>query len=110
AQLQTQQVTLEGQQQTAQGQQQQAEQLKTTLTNELTKAGGDDRGTDPRLVSLQDALGSTVGVKVVSPPLINDRGTAAAFSVIAITAPAYPATADLVRTLRAYTIPQATQG
>ena len=110
AQLQTQQVTLKGQQQTAQGQQQQAEQLKTDLTNELTKAGGDDRGTDPRLVTLQDALGSTVGVKVVSPPLINDRGTAAAFSVIATTAPADPATADLVRTLRVYTIPQATQG
>jgi uncharacterized membrane protein YdfJ with MMPL/SSD domain len=110
AELQTQQVTLKGQQQTAQGQQQQAEQLKTDLTNELTKAGGDDRGTDPRLVGLQDALGSTEGVKVVSPPLINDRGTAAAFSVIATTAPADPATADLVRTLRAYTIPQATQG
>jgi uncharacterized membrane protein YdfJ with MMPL/SSD domain len=110
AQLQTQEVTLKGQQQQAQGQQQQAEQLKTELTNELTKAGGDDRGTDPRLVTLQDALGSTVGVKVVSPPLINKTGTAAAFSVIATTAPADPATATLVRTLRQYTIPQATQG
>ena len=110
AQLQTQEVTLKGQQQTAQSQQQQAEQLKTELTNELTKAGGDDRGTDPRLVTLQDALGSTVGVHVVSPPLINKRGTAAAFSVIATTAPADPATATLVRTLRVYTIPQATQG
>ena len=110
AQLQTQEVTLKGQQQQAQGQQQQAEQLKTELTNELTKAGGDDRGTDPRLVALQDALGSTVGVKVVSPPLINQKGTAAAFSVIATTAPADPATATLVRTIRRYTIPQATQG
>jgi len=110
AQLQTQQVTLEGQQQTAQGQQQQAEQLKTELTNELTKAGGDPRGTDPRLVALQNGLGSTVGVKVVSPPLINQSGTAAAFSVVATTAPADPATATLVRTLRVYTIPQSTQG
>jgi uncharacterized membrane protein YdfJ with MMPL/SSD domain len=110
AELQTQQVTLEGQQQTAQGQQQQAEQLKTQLTNELTKAGGDPRGTDPRLVTLQDGLGSTVGVKVVSPPLINHAGTATAFSVIATTAPADPATATLVRTLRVYTVPQATQG
>ena len=110
AQLQTQQVTLEGQQQTAQGQQQQAEQLKKELTDELTKAGGDPRGTDPRLVSLQDGLGSTIGVQVVSPPLINHAGTAAAFSVIATTAPADPATATLVRTLRVYTIPQATQG
>ena len=35
---------------------------------------------------------------------------AATFSVIATTAPAVPATADLVKTLRTYTIPQATQG
>jgi uncharacterized membrane protein YdfJ with MMPL/SSD domain len=110
AQLQTQQVTLQSQQQTAQSQQKQAEQLKTQITNELTKAGGDARGTDPRLVTLQDGLGNTVGVKVVSPPLINDSGTAAAYSVIATTAPADPATATLVRTLRVYTIPQATQG
>jgi uncharacterized membrane protein YdfJ with MMPL/SSD domain len=110
AQLQTQQVELQGQQQTAQGQQQQAEQLKSQLTNELTKAGGDPRGTDPRLVNLQDALGGTQGVQVVSPPRINQPGDAATFSVIATTAPAAPATADLVKTLRVYTIPQATQG
>ena len=110
AQLQTQQVKLQGEQQTAQGQQQQAEQLKTDLTNELTKAGGDPRGTDQRLVSLQDALGATTGVDVVSPPRINKPGDAATFTVIATTAPAATATADLVRTLRTYTIPQATQG
>ena len=110
AQLQTQQVQLEGQQQTAQGQQQQAEQLKTDLTNELTKAGGDARGTDPRLVGLQDALTDADGVAIVSPPRINKAGDAATFSVIATTAPAATATADLVDTLRAYTIPQATRG
>jgi uncharacterized membrane protein YdfJ with MMPL/SSD domain len=110
AQLQTQQVKLQGQQQTAQGQQQQAEQLKSELTDELTKAGGDPRGTDPKLVSLQDALAGTEGVKGVSPPRINKPGDAATFTVIATTAPAAPATADLVKTLRVYTIPQATQG
>jgi uncharacterized membrane protein YdfJ with MMPL/SSD domain len=110
AQLQTQQVKLQGEQQTAQGQQQQAEQLKSTLTDELTKAGGDPRGTDPRLVNLQDALAATDGVDVVSPPQINKAGDAATFTAIATTAPASPATADLVKTLRAYTIPQATQG
>jgi uncharacterized membrane protein YdfJ with MMPL/SSD domain len=110
AQLQTQQVTLQGEQQTAQGQQQQAEQLKTDLTNELTKAGGDARGTDPRLVNLQDALGDTDGVDVVSPPQINKSGDAATYTVIATTAPASTATADLVKTLRTYTIPQATKG
>jgi uncharacterized membrane protein YdfJ with MMPL/SSD domain len=110
AQLQTQQVTLQGEQQTAQGQQQQAEQLKSDLTNELTKAGGDDRGTDQRLVNLQDALGDTDGVKAVSPPQINKPGDAATYTVIATTAPASTATADLVKTLRTYAIPQATRG
>jgi uncharacterized membrane protein YdfJ with MMPL/SSD domain len=110
AQLQTQQVELEGQKQTAQGQQKQAEQLKSELTDELTKAGGDPRGTDPRLVGLQDGLGNAEGVQIVSPPRINKPGNAATFSVVATTAPASPATADLVKTLRKYTIPQATQG
>ena len=110
ANLQTQKVQLQGQQQTAKQQQQQAESLQTTLTNELTKAGGDDRGTDPRLVNLQDALGQTTGIDVVSPPRINKAGDAAVFTAIATTRPAAPATADLVRTLRNYVIPQATQG
>jgi uncharacterized membrane protein YdfJ with MMPL/SSD domain len=110
ANLQTEKVGLQGQQQQAQSQQQQAEQLQTELTNELTKAGGDERGTDPRLVKLQDGLTDTLGVKVVSPPRINKAGDAAIFTVIATTAPAATETADLVRTLRSYTIPQATSG
>jgi uncharacterized membrane protein YdfJ with MMPL/SSD domain len=60
-------------------------------------------------VTLQDALGGTLGVKVVSPPRINKPGNAATYTVIATTAPAAPATADLVKTLRTYSIPQATQ-
>jgi uncharacterized membrane protein YdfJ with MMPL/SSD domain len=110
AQLQTQQVKLQNEQQSAQSQQKQAEQLKSDITDELTKAGGDPRGTDPQLVNLQDALGSTEGVKVVSPPRINKPGDAATFSVIATTAPAATTTAGLVKTLRTYTTPQATQG
>ena len=109
AKLQTQQVQLQGQQQSAQSQQKQAEQLKSEITNELTKAGGDPRGTDPQLVNLQDALTATDGVKVVSPPQINKAGNAATFTVIATTRPAATATADLVKTLRTYTIPQATR-
>jgi uncharacterized membrane protein YdfJ with MMPL/SSD domain len=110
ANLNTQKVELQGQQQTAKTQQQQAEQLQSELTAELTKAGGDERGTDPRLVTLQDALGSTEGVKVVSPPDVNGKGDATTFGVVATTAPAATQTADLVKTLRTYTIPQATQG
>ena len=110
AQLQTQKVQLEGLQQQAQTQQQQAEKLKTTLTNDLTAAGGDDRGTDPRLVNLQDALKETIGVQVVSPPAINKSGQAAIFNLISKNDPADEETADLVKTIRNYVIPQSTQG
>jgi uncharacterized membrane protein YdfJ with MMPL/SSD domain len=110
ANLQTQKVELQGQQQQAQSQQQQAEQLQNELTNDLTKAGGDERGTDPRLVKLQDGLATTIGVTVVSPPQLNKAGNAAVYTVIATTAPAATETADLVRTLRTYTVPQATTG
>ena len=51
-------------------------------------------------MNLQDALGGAQGVKVVSPPRINKPGDAATFTVIATTAPAAPATANLVKTLR----------
>jgi predicted RND superfamily exporter protein len=110
ANLQTQKVELQGQQQQAQSQEQQAEQLQNELTNEVTKAGGDERGTDPRLVKLQNGLTDTLRVDVVSPPRINKSGNAAIFTVIATTAPAATETADLVRTVRTYTIPQATSG
>jgi uncharacterized membrane protein YdfJ with MMPL/SSD domain len=110
ANLQTQKAGLEGEQQQAQAQKQQAEQLQTELTNELTKAGGDERGTDPRLVKLQDGLTATLGVLVVSPPRLDKDGDAVVFTVIPTTAPAATETADLVRTLRMYTIPQATAG
>ena len=110
ANLQTQKAELQGQQQQAQSQQQQAEQLQTELTNELTKAGGDERGTDPRLVKLQNGLTATLGVLVVSPPQIDKAGNAVIFTVIPTTAPAATETADLVETLRTYTIPQATAG
>jgi uncharacterized membrane protein YdfJ with MMPL/SSD domain len=110
ADLQAQQADLVALQQQAQQQQKQAQSLKNQLTQELTKAGGDARGTDPRLVKLQDALGAADGVALVSPPQINDPGNAAVYSVIATTAPADPETADLVKDLRSTTIPGATAG
>lgn len=91
-------------------QQKQAEKLKSTLTADLTAAGGDERGTDSRLVGLQDALVGTTGVQLVSPPQINGKGNAAVFTVIATTDPADDQTAELVRTVRAYVIPQSTAG
>ena len=110
AQLQTQKAQLEGLQQQAETQQQQAEKLKATLTDDLTAAGGDKRGTDPRLVNLQNALKGTIGVEVVSPPDINKSGQAAIFNVVSKNDPADEETAELVTTIRDYVIPQSTQG
>jgi uncharacterized membrane protein YdfJ with MMPL/SSD domain len=107
ANLKTQKVQLQEKQKQAKQQQQQAEQLQTQLTNELTKAGGDERGTDPRLVKLQNALSGTRGVQVASPPNINKSGDATVFSVVPTTDPALPATANLVKRLRDYVIPGA---
>jgi uncharacterized membrane protein YdfJ with MMPL/SSD domain len=110
AELQTQQVQLEALQQEAKTQQQQAEKLQATLTDDLTAAGGDKRGTDPRLVSLQNALEGTIGVQVVSPPEINKSGRAAIFNVVSKTDPSDEETAELVTTIRDFVIPQSTQG
>ena len=110
ANLQAQEAELEADQKVGKFQQRDAEQLKRELTRELTNAGGDERGTDPRLVELQRGLKQTMGVDVVSPPQINHSGDAAIFTVIAKTPPADPATADLVVTIRDYVIPQRTAG
>ena len=110
ANLQAEQAELEATQQVAQIQGQQAQQLQKELTKELTAAGGDERGTDQRLVKLQNGLEGLSGVAVVSPPVINGNGKAAYFNVISTTDPADPATADLVVTIREFVIPQRTQG
>ena len=82
----------------AKKQQKQATKLHNELVKTLTKAGGDDRGTDPRLVKLQDALTNTKGDKLVAPPQISKKGNDTVFTVIATTAPSAPATVDLVKT------------
>ncbi len=110
ANLEAQKAALEADQKVAKIQEREAKELKRELTTELTNAGGDKRGTDPRLVSLQRGLKQTTGVDLVSPPQINDAGDAAIFNVIATTPPADPETADLVSTIRDYVIPQRTAG
>ena len=90
---------------TAKQQQQEAEALHDQLVKTITKAGGDDRGTDPRLVKLQDGLIAVKADTLVAPPSISSQGSAATFTVIASTAPSAPATADLVRHLRSTVIP-----
>jgi len=108
--LQTQADSLQAQQQQAQNEQKQALALQQQLTDELTYAGGDDRGTDPRLVTLQNALATPKGVYKVFPPDINKKGNAATFSVVPTTRPAAVATANLVTQLRTQVIPPATRG
>jgi hypothetical protein len=107
-QLQAQADSLKQRQQQAEEEKKQTEQLKQELTDMLTKAGGDDRGTDPRLVKLQDAQATPSGVQLVSPPNINKAGDAATFTVIPKTRPADPKTADLVTQMRTSVIPPAT--
>jgi uncharacterized membrane protein YdfJ with MMPL/SSD domain len=108
--LQAQANALKKRQQQAEAEKKQTEQLKQELTDMLTKAGGDARGTDPRLVKLQDAQATPDGVQLVSPPSINKAGDAATFTVIPTTRPADPKTADLVTQMRTSVIPPATGG
>jgi uncharacterized membrane protein YdfJ with MMPL/SSD domain len=108
--LQQQADDLKKRQQQAEEEKKQTEQLKQELTDMLTKAGGDDRGTDPRLVKLQDALATPADVQLVSPPSINKGGDAATFTVVPKTRPADPKTADLVGEMRTAVVPSATGG
>jgi len=107
--LQQQSESLKAQQQQAENEQKQAMALQQQLTDELTYAGGDARGTDPRLVKMENALYTPSGVLKVSPPTINKKGNAATFSVIPTTRPAAAATANLVTQLRTSVIPPATR-
>ena len=106
ASLERQKQQLEALQAEALQQEAEANQLKAEVTAALTAAGGNPLGTDPRLVTLQNALATTGGVKGVSPPSVNTSGTAAYFNAIPTTAPAAPATADLVHHVRDDVVPQ----
>ena len=98
---------LEAEFEQAQAEQAQAEKLQKKLTKELTAAGGDARGTDPRIVKLQDALAEPSDVDLVTPPQINEAGTALTMSVIAKSRPAATKTAALVEQERNDVIPAA---
>ncbi|MGH3506492.1 MAG: MMPL family transporter [Nocardioidaceae bacterium] len=104
-QLQQQGDELKAEQQQAKQEQKQAEKLQNELTKQLTAAGGDERGTDPRVVALQDALSGTDGVVALTPPQINKKGDVVILSAVPSTAPASDDTADLVETVRSDVIP-----
>ena len=103
--LQQQKDDLDALQAKAAKQQKQATQLQNELTKTLTKAGGDDRGTDPRLVDLQDALINTKGDELVAPPQISKRGDDVVLHRDRNDRALGHATADLVRLLRDKVIP-----
>ncbi|MEU8120516.1 MMPL family transporter [Spirillospora sp. NPDC049024] len=70
----------------------------TVVAVPATKAAGPD---DARITGLADAVRRTAGVAAVSAPRLGADGTAAVLRVTPDTAPADPATADLVRRIRA---------
>jgi len=92
----------------AKAQERQAKQLQRELTGMLTQAGGDPRGTDPRIVGIQDGVADVHQVVAVSPPLINDDGDATILSAVPLRSPSSDATARLVTTLREETLPPLT--
>jgi RND superfamily putative drug exporter len=65
---------------------------------------------DPDIARLQQAVGGEAGVAAVTPVTLDGPGQIATFNAIPRTAPADTATEDLVDSLRATTIPDATRG
>ncbi len=103
--LQQQADELKAEQKQAQQEQTQAEKLQKELTDMVTAAGGDPRGTDPRVVALQSALSATPGVVSLTPPQMNTKGDVVILSAVPKTSPASNDTADLVGTVRDDVIP-----
>ena len=108
--LQRQADDLQAQADEAQRKKQQALKLKHQLTTMLTKAGGNPLGTDPRIVAIQGAVTATRDVAAISPPELNDPGSAAIMSAISVAAPSSETTAQLVTVLRDDTLPPVTGG
>ena len=105
AQLQRQADALKRQKHQAERQKAKAQQLQKKLTRELTRAGGDKRATDPRIVHLQKDLLATSGVVALTPPQVSDTGDALVLNAIPTTAPASDATASLVEEVRSSVLP-----
>ena len=105
-----QQAELEGatQQQAEDEAKQQTQKQSNELSNKKKKA--EQPATDPRLQTLRTDLQKTKGVKSVTQPLVNKKGTAAVYTLIPTTSPSDLATEDLVSRLRDTTIPKATKG
>ena len=101
----------QAQQEAQQETQKQSSQL-SSQSKELTnkKKQAENPATDPRLQTLKTDLGKAKGVKSVSEPLVNKKGTAAVYNLIPTTSPSDLDTENLVTLLRDTTIPKATKG
>ena len=86
-----------------------AKALRKEIEDLLVDAGGEPLGTDPRVVAMQDALRKTAGIALVTPPLVNDSGSAAVLLAEPTTRPADPVTADLLHKVRTDVIPAVVQ-
>jgi putative drug exporter of the RND superfamily len=97
---------------TQQQAQQEAKQQTQKQSNELAskKKKAENPATDPRLQTLKKDLAKAKGVKSVSEPLVNKKGTAAVYNLIPTTSPSDLDTENLVTLLRDTTIPDATKG
>ena len=91
---------LEQQSDEAQQQQKELTNDSNELKQDLITAGGDARGTDPKIAKLQKALAEPSQVKKVQPPFINESGNTVILSVIPKSRPAARETAQLVTHLR----------
>jgi len=80
------------------------------LKAQMKSAGGDRKGTDPRLVTFQATLEAAAGVTDLSPPQLNDAGSTAVYSLIPDWGPSNPKTATFVNTLRIDVLPKAADG
>ena len=105
-QLQQQADHLKAEQKQAKQEQKQAEQLQKQLTTMVTAAGGDPRGTDPRVVRLQSALSGTSGVTTLTPPQINKHGDVVMLSAVPTTSPASDETSALLGDVRDDVVPK----
>jgi len=97
---------------TQQEAQQEAKQKTQKQSNELAskKKKAEQPATDPRLQSTKKDLAKAKGVKSVSEPLVNKKGTAAVYNLISTTSPSDLDTENLVSRLRDTTLPKATKG
>jgi putative drug exporter of the RND superfamily len=74
------------------------------------KKQAESPATDPRLTKLTNAVKKAPGVKSVSPPVVDKKGTTAVFTAVPTTAPSATQTEDLVNHLRDSVVPDATKG